>query len=128
MALMDRFKEWLGCRKSLEAPPDTRVKFLLKYEGNVIGTLSVEDGVWKFKYSDEFRRHDLRPIVGFPDTSRIYESKALWQFFASRIPSPEQPDVEAILRREHISEDDPVSLLKRFGARTIANPFQLEVS
>jgi hypothetical protein len=66
------------------------------------------------------------PIVEFPDVDKIYESKELWQFFASRIPSPEQPEVGEILRREHISEDDSVSLLKRFGTRTISNPFQLE--
>jgi HipA-like protein len=111
------------------APLDKKVRFLLKYGDLLVGTLSVEDGVWKFEYSDQFKQSKLlRPIVEFPfpDVDKIYESKELWQFFASRIPSPEQPEVEEILRRERISEDDSVSLLKRFGTRTISNPFQLE--
>ena len=127
MAIMDVFREWLGMRKPLIAPFDKTVRFFLKYGDLLVGTLSVEDGVWKFEYSDRFKQSkSLRPIVEFPDVDKIYESKALWQFFASRIPSPEQPEVEEILRREHISEDDSVSLLKRFGTRTISNPFQLE--
>ena len=106
---------------------DKKVRFFLKYGDLLVGTLSVEDGVWKFEYSDQFKQSKfLRPIVEFPDLDKIYESKELWQFFASRIPSPEQPEVGEILRREHISEDDSVSLLKRFGTRTISNPFQLE--
>ena len=127
MAIMDVFREWLGMRKPMTAPLDKKVRFFLKYGDLSIGTLSVEDGVWKFEYSDQFKQSkSFRPIVEFPDVDKIYESKELWQFFASRIPSPEQPEVEEILRREHISEDDSVSLLKRFGTRTISNPFQLE--
>lgn len=129
MAIVDLFREWLGLRKPMIAPLDMTIRFLLKYKDLPVGTLSVEDGVWKFQYSDQFRQsEDLRPIVEFPDVDKIYASKQLWQFFASRIPSPEQPEVEDILKREKISEDDSVSLLKRFGTRTISNPFQLEAS
>ena len=86
----------------------------------LVGTLSAADGLWKFEYSDEFRQQDeLRPLVEFPDVDKDYESKELWQFFVMRIPSPEQPEVEEILKREHIKEDDAVSLLRRFGEHTI---------
>ena len=129
MAIMDVFGEWLGMRKPMVAPLDKKVRFLLKYGDLLVGTLSVEDGVWKFGYSDQFKQSKfLRPIVEFPDVDKVYDRKELWQFFASRIPSPEQPEVEAILRREQISEDDSVSLLRRFGMRTISNPFQLEAT
>ncbi|MGH7844784.1 MAG: HipA N-terminal domain-containing protein [Candidatus Binatia bacterium] len=129
MAIIDVFREWLGMRKPMRAPLDKKVRFFLKYREISIGTLSVEDGLWKFEYSDQFKQSKVyRPIVEFPDVDKIYESKELWQFFASRIPSPEQPDVEEILKREHISEDDSVSLLKRFGMRTVSNPYQLEAS
>jgi hypothetical protein len=63
--------------------------------------------------------------VEFPDVHKTYVNEELWQFFASRIPSTEQPEVEAILKREHVKEDDAVGLLKLFGKRTIANPFEL---
>ena len=119
--------EWLGFRKPMQAlPTKTEAKFLLKYDNLLIGTLSASGGNWKFEYSEEFkRRSDLRPIIEFPDISKIYERPDLWQFFASRIPSPEQNEVEEILKRENIEIDDAVGLLKRFGRKTITNPFEL---
>ncbi|MCI0660679.1 MAG: HipA N-terminal domain-containing protein [Acidobacteria bacterium] len=124
---VQKFIEWLGFKKNIQAPPEVRAKFLLKYENLLVGTLSVEEGKWKFEYSEEFKQNgSLRPIVGFPDINKIYQSDELWQFFASRIPSPEQAEVEEILKRENIEEDDAVSLLKRFGGKTITNPFELE--
>jgi HipA-like protein len=124
-AIMD----WLGFHKTLQARPGVRAEFKLSYEDLVVGTLSVADSIWKFTYSDEFKKQDeLRPLVDFPDLDEVYESKELWQFFVMRIPSPEQPEVGEILKREHIEEDDAVSLLKRFGERTIANPFKLRAA
>jgi HipA-like protein len=124
-AIMD----WLGFHKTLQAPAEVRAEFKLSYEDLVVGTLSVADSIWKFTYSDEFKKQDeLRPLVDFPALDEVYESKELWQFFVMRIPSPEQPEVGEILKREHIEEDDAVSLLKRFGERTIANPFKLRAA
>ena len=120
---------WLGFRKAVEAPPEARAEFKLYLENLLVGTLSVADSVWKFEYSSEFKQQaELRPLVDFPDVEEVYESKELWQFFVMRIPSPEQAEVEEILKREHIREDDAVSLLKRFGERTIANPFRLHAA
>jgi len=124
--LMDRAKEWLGFAHSVKAPPQAHAKFLLTYGDLLVGILTVENGLWKFEYSDKFRsEEDLRPIVEFPDLNKVYVNEDLWQFFASRIPSTEQPEVEEILKREHVYEDDAVGLLKLFGKRTIANPFEL---
>lgn len=124
-----KFIQWLGLSPKVQAPPDVQASFLLKYDRLVVGTLSVREGKWKFEYSDDFRRCDaLRPIIEFPDVAKTYESNELWQFFASRIPSIAQAEVETILRQEHIDQDDAVSLLKRFGTRTIANPFELEAA
>ncbi len=82
-----------------------------------MGTLSVDDGVKTHpEYAHEPRKSDeLRPIVQVPDVNSVYENEELWQFFASRIPSTEQAEVEAILKREHVEEDDAVALLKLFG-------------
>ena len=125
-SLMDTAKEWLGFARTVKAPPKAHAKFLLTYDDLLVGTLTVEDGMWKFEYSDKFRAEDeLRPIVEFPDVDKIYVNEDLWQFFASRTPSTEQPEVEEILKREHVKEDDAIGLLKLFGKRTIANPFEL---
>ena len=124
--LMDKAQEWLGFARSVKAPSEAHAKFLLTYGDLLVGILSVENGLWKFEYSDKFRsKEDLRPIVEFPDVNKTYVNEDLWQFFASRIPSTEQPEVEEILKREHVNEDDAVGLLKLFGKRTIANPFEL---
>ena len=120
---------WLGLRKELQAPAGAKATFFLTHHDLLIGTLSVENGIWKFEYSDELRRDgSYRPIVEFPDVNKIYQSSTLWQFFASRIPSMEQAEVEEILKREHIEEDDAVRLLQRFGERTITNPFNLKAA
>lgn len=133
MPIVDFFKnqlpEWLGLRKELQVSPKVKAKFLLTHHDLLIGTLTVANGIWQFEYSDEFRRDgSYRPIVEFPDVNKTYRSPTLWQFFASRIPSLEQAEVEEILKREHIQEDDAVRLLQRFGKRTITNPFQLDVA
>src|SRR5262245_37447565 len=104
---LTRFVEWLGLKKHIQAPKGVDATFLLKYDDLLVGTLSAQDGLWSFEYSEDFRRRGaLRPIIEFPDVNAKYTSRELWQFFASRIPSPEQTEVETILKREHIQEDD----------------------
>ena len=96
----DRAKEWLGIAKIVQASPDVEAKFLLKYDDLLIG-------IWQFEYSEEFKLdNSLRPLIEFADVNRTYRNKDLWQFFAMRIPSHEQAEVEEILKREHIEEDD----------------------
>lgn len=128
-AIMDRAKEWLGWRKDMVIAPDVQAEFSLFLGNLLVGKLSVIDGYWQFVYSEEFKlKDDLRPLVEFPDLETVYKTQQLWQFFASRIPSIEQPDVEFVLENENIAEDDVVALLKRFGNRTITNPFELKYS
>lgn len=126
----DTVKGWLGWRKEIEPPaPEAEAVFLLTYGDLIIGRLSAKQGLWQFEYSDEFRlQDDLRPILEMPDVQKTYRSPNLWQFFAMRIPSLGQPDVEEILEREHILETDSIRLLDRFGKRTIANPFELKLA
>lgn len=124
---MTRAKEWLGWKKEMKISPDVQAEFLLFYDNLLVGTLSVTEGIWRFEYSEEFKlANELRPLVEFPDLDKTYEKSELWQFFASRIPSMEQPDVEEVLEKENIAEDDVIALLKRFGKRTITNPFELK--
>jgi HipA-like protein len=120
-------KDWLKAAPGVQSPPDEHTRFLLTYNDLLVGTLTAEKGRWEFKYSDEFKKNEeLRPIVEFADVNKVYENQELWQFFASRIPSFEQAEIKAIIRRENIN--DEVSLLKRFGRRTINNPFELKAA
>lgn len=125
--MMQRAKEWLGMKKELTVSPDVQAEFSLFLGNLLVGKLSVIEGRWQFEYSEEFKQKtEFRPLVEFPDLDKVYENGELWQFFASRIPSTEQPDVETVLENENISETDVVALLKRFGKRTITNPFELK--
>jgi HipA-like protein len=103
-----------------------KAAFELRYDGLHVGTLMHNGGKWTFWYSDEFRlRPDLRPLVQFADVNHVYRSDQLWPFFLLRIPSMGQADVQKALKHEHIDGNDEVALLRRFGKRTIANPFEL---
>jgi hypothetical protein len=46
-------------------------------------------------------------------------------FFATRIPSLKRAEVKEVIADESIDERDQIQLLRRFGKRTIANPFVL---
>lgn len=100
--------------------------FQLKYGKLLIGTLTYEDDQWTFKYSDEFRAEkSLNPIIDFPNTEKVYTNKQLWPFFASRIPSLNQPFQLEKIRKANIKPEDLTGLLRLFGNRTVTNPFRL---
>jgi HipA-like protein len=107
-------------------PADSKGVFQLKYGKQLIGILSYENNQWTFKYSDEFRvEKELNPIIDFPDTEKIYTNEQLWPFFASRIPSLNQPFQLKKIHKANIKQDDSVGLLRLFGNETITNPFRL---
>jgi len=127
-ALMKKAMEWLGMKRELTVATDIDAEFLLALGSLPVGKLSVHEGRWRFEYSDEFKeKPEFRPLVEFPNLERVYEQEELWQFFASRIPSTLQPDVETVLLKEDIDDDDLIALLKRFGKRTVTSPFELSV-
>lgn len=112
--------------EDLETPSGIKAEFELKYKSLTVGYLELNDGIWKFSYSDEFKEQDeLRPIVQFPDTGKVYENEELWPFFTIRIPGLNQPEIEHILESENIDRSNEVELLKRFGEKTISNPYEL---
>jgi HipA-like protein len=120
------WRRWGSKRKP--SPPVVTLKavFFLMYGDIQVGKLVRDGGRWKFTYSEEFKkRDDLRPITQFPDKEKEYAEDELWPFFEMRIPSLKQSSVQRIVKGENIDEKDEVALLKRFGRRTISNPFEL---
>lgn len=97
------------------------------YNGKLlIGTLIYDGENWSFKYSDEFKEEShIIPVIDFPDRDKEYTSKDLWPFFATRIPTLNQPYHFKKIKKANIQEDDSVELLKLFGKETITNPFTL---
>jgi HipA-like protein len=124
----EKLFKWLnkdGIYKQL--PKDEKAKFILKVDGISIGMLYCETGAWYFKYTDDFKKHaeEYNLITGFPDLSKTYQSDILWPFFQIRIPGLKQPAIQEILEKEKIDKSNEVALLKRFGYKTITNPYQL---
>ena len=107
-------------------PSGSKGEFHLLYGKLLIGTLTYDGENWNFKYSDIYKE-TLRiiPVIDFPDFNKEYISKELWPFFATRIPSLNQPYHLKKIRKANIREDDSVELLKLFGKDTITNPFSL---
>lgn len=104
-------------------------QFSLKVDNLEIGQLEAKDGIWVFRYSEEFRnQHHYRRLTGFSDLNKEYRSDELWPFFKTRIPGLKQPMIQEILAKENIDKSNEAMLLKRFGKNTMTNPYVLEAS
>ena len=110
-----------------QLPKGEQAKFVLKVDGITIGTLQCEEGVWFFMYSSDFENHieKYNRIIGFPDLNKTYQSETLWPFFQIRIPGLKQPAIQEIIAKENIDKNNEVALLKRFGYKSISNPYEL---
>jgi HipA-like protein len=131
--MIRKFKKWFG---KTEGEAETKLPkhdvstFILKVDNIEIGTLHSENGEWQFSYSEDFKNHyfpQYNRIVGFPELDKIYKEDTLWPFFRIRIPGLKQPAVKEILEKEKIDQTNEAALLKRFGNKTIANPYELEL-
>lgn len=114
---------------NIQTPQNIEVEFILSYKDLTIGLLKLEEGVWTYRYSEEFKNQsDIKPLTDFPDVDKVYVSKELLPFFLQRIPSKSQPKVQAMIKKENIDASNEVELLKHFGKTSITNPFLLEPS
>ena len=107
-------------------PDNLQANFVLTYNKLVIGHLSIGNSEWSFEYSEEFKNQsEILPLSNFPDKNMIYSSNELWPFFASRIPSTAQLERKAAASHEK-ADSNEVNLLRKYGHRTITNPFILQ--
>ncbi|HLR33520.1 MAG TPA: HipA N-terminal domain-containing protein [Fodinibius sp.] len=124
--LFNRLNQHSEGHEDLRTPSSIKAEFELKYKSLTVGYLELNGGVWTFSYADEFKEQDtLRPIVQFPDTHKVYKNEELWPFFTIRIPGLNQPEIAQIIEAEDIDRTNEVELLKRFGEKTISNPYDL---
>lgn len=113
--------------ENVHLPENENITFSLIVDNIKIGMLHCENGLWSFKYSDEFKTEgkEYNRIVGFPDLNKEYQSKTLWPFFRVRIPGLKQQAVQEIIHTEKIDQTNEAALLKRFGRKTMTNPYEL---
>lgn len=104
-----------------------QILFTLKIKNLTIGYLSVENELWNFKYSEEFKEQTkYARLTGFSDLEKTYSAKILWPFFKIRIPGLKQPMIRDIIESENLDAKNEAVLLKRFGKKTMSNPYILE--
>ena len=122
--LLQGFEYWV---KGIQRPGrNVSVTFVLMFRDLEIGQLRFVEDRWHFAYSDAFRAQDeLQCLTNFSEPDRTYQGADLWPFFAQRIPSLQQPAVQRFMRKRDLTEVDEASLLRQFGRRTVANPFEL---
>ena len=121
--LLRKSYDWLA---GVKRPEGMSVAFSIKLDGLEIGTLSYDSNQWTFRYTDAFQRQNaVKPIIDFPVPGQEYRSENLWPFFLLRIPSVEQPSVKQFVHERGLSELNEAALLRHFGRRSVANPFEL---
>jgi HipA-like protein len=99
--------------------------FSLTYKSLDIGVLSF-NGNWVFQYSNDFMNQDkIKPITGFPNIYKVYQSPNLFPFFDFRIPSLKRPEIQDIIKKEKLDATNKAELLAFFGKKTITNPYVL---
>lgn len=124
---MTKFKKictrlfWSENQNDMVLVSDRDSTFNVNLGNLLVGTLLYSDGIWKFSYSNEFRKQNrILPLANFPSKDKNYSNRELWPFFTSRIPSNAQLQIENGKSQENI-----VALLQKFGRRTVTNPFEL---
>lgn len=113
--------------ENIYTPKDIDISFKLTIRKLEVGTLSLKNGIWTFKYAEVFKTQDqIKPLPDFPKVEKIYRSEELYPFFVQRIPGLGQTKVKETIAEEKIDEHNEAALLKRFGRFTITNPFELK--
>ena len=113
-------------QQDLEVTANEAATFILSYDNLKVGTLSLNKGLWEFMYSDEFKaQNEAKPLIEFADVNEVYTTTDLWPFFTIRIPGLKRPSVQRKIKERSINKDSFVDMLKNFGKRTIANPYEL---
>jgi hypothetical protein len=122
MALLTTLKA-MSSRRAQKA-----ARFLLRYgppreRPIIVGHLEFDGRMWTFWYDDEYKeRADLRPIEGFDDVDRVYQSSVLFPFFAVRVPDIDRDDVRRTLEAAHVRRPEVTDLLRMFGRRVVSSP------
>lgn len=131
--MIDALKRFFSFRaeghEGIDTPSDEEATFLLTFDSLPVAILRLHQGTWEFRYTSEFKsQHALQPLIDFPDGEKVYRASELWPFFMARIPSLAQPKVQEAIAEEGLDQHSDVALLRRFGKKTISNPFVLAES
>ena len=101
---------WSECQSDMVLNAEKDAAFNVSLGKLKVGTLLYSGGVWQFSYSEEFKHQSrIVPLSNFPAKDKT-----------SRFRSSSQLQLDKDAPRE-----DLVTLLRKFGRRTIATPFEV---
>jgi hypothetical protein len=100
--------------------PDTR-------QISPVALLEFDSDTYRFRYiKNAASVKDFRPLLGFPDLHRAYESVHLFPLFAERVMDPRRPDYARYVRRLGLPEDaTPWEQMSRSGGGRLGDLLQL---
>jgi len=128
MSIKDLLSKLLPSGFSVNETSGAGIQFELSLGNLHIGTLIYKNNEWVYCYSEAFKNQDsIKPLTQFPNKKTKYKSQILWPFFASRIPSENQNNVEAYLKSHPEKKGNLADLLAEFGKTSVNNPFKLSV-
>jgi hypothetical protein len=92
-----------------------------------IGILECDEAGYRFCYvHNALHVEGFRPLLGFPNLQKTYESERLFPLFAQRLMDARRPDYGRYLSQLHLSEDaEPFELLGRSGGHRKGDTIQL---
>ncbi len=112
---------WSESRHDMILDTDNSAMFNVNFGKLLVGTRYDSDVMGSFSYINDFKvQNRILPLTNFPQKDKEYSSRELWPFFTSRIPSNSQLQLD-----KEKPKEDIISLLRRFGRRTIANPYEI---
>ncbi len=108
-----------------EPPPTVEVL----YTDTPVAELTLNDGLFTFRYLPAFRRFGLAPIPGFPTTApeKKYMKQELWPFFSQRIPDRRRPEIRMVMEQLGLVDANELRLLAELGAHSVTDPYTLRL-
>lgn len=92
-----------------------------------VGILSHAEGLYQFSYLRRARAlEDFRPLIGFPDLDKRYESTRLFPLFRQRLMDSTRPDFGEYIRLLGLTPDaPPLTVLGRSGGSRLGDSLLL---
>jgi hypothetical protein len=61
------------------------------------------------------------------DRKEPYESRQLFSFFRERIPDGTRPEIQELMKKLGLEEEDDLRLLAELSRRSVTDPFELKL-
>jgi HipA N-terminal domain len=128
LAILDRLRRQFQLGRKRPGPHRPSVQVF--FGDRQIAELEKREDCYFFHYMGAFRDLKLSPIPGFPDVDRKepYVSKQLFPFFQERIPDRTRPEIQELIKKLGVPQDDELRLLTELSRHSVTDPFELKLA